>query len=298
MRRIGILSIILFLVTGALFGYEKYREYMAEDTKPPQILMDEDSIKVKCGATNEELLSGITAKDSRDGDVTKNLVIESMSNFLKGKKRNMVVAAFDSAGNMSKATREVIYTDYRKPRYSLSEPIRYPMDSRNIEIGIKADDVIDGDITGRIKITGQSNIRLDKKGDYDITFSVSNSAGDVEKLPATFRVYDPEEERNNPQIKLKKYIVYTKKKNKVDYFDLVESVTVAGVKYERPEKNSKTLTNTNYNGTGERVYLGRDRFEYVDKNVKYKKPGTYEAIIRYTDNEGNRGSVPLIIVVR
>ena len=109
---------------------------------------------------------------------------------------------------------------------------------------------------------------------------------------------DPEEERNNPQIKLKKYIVYTKKKNKVDYFDLVESVTVAGVKYERPEKNSKTLTNTNYNGTGERVYLGRDRFEYVDKNVKYKKPGTYEAIIRYTDNEGNRGSVPLIIVVR
>ena len=147
MRRLGIISIILFLVAGALFGYEKYRAYMAEDTKPPQIIMDQDSIKVKCGATNEELLEGITAEDSRDGDVTGNLVIESMSNFLKGKKRNMVVTAFDSAGNMSKATREVIYTDYRKPRYSLSDPIRYPIDSMNIEIGIKANDVIDGDIT-------------------------------------------------------------------------------------------------------------------------------------------------------
>ena len=298
MRRLGIISIILCLIAGALFGYEKYKQYMAEDTKPPQIIMDKDSIKVKCDADNKELLEGITAKDSRDGDVTDNLVIESMSNFINGKKRNMVVAAFDSAGNMSKVTREVVYTDYRRPRFSLDEPIRYPVDARNVEIGIKADDVIDGNITGKIKIAGQSNIRLDKEGEYDIAFSVSNSAGDVERLSTTFRVYDPQEEANKPQIRLKKYIVYTKKKHKVDYWDYVESVTVSGTMYKRAEKNSETLTDPHYNGIGERVSLGRNRFEFVDKDVNYKKAGTYEAIIRYTDKDGNRGGTRLIIVVR
>ena len=139
---------------------------------------------------------------------------------------------------------------------------------------------------------------MDKEGDYDITFSVSNSAGDVETLPATFRVYDPEEERDKPQIKLKKYLVYTKKKKKVDYFDLVESVTVDGVTYEREEENSTTLTNPAHDKDEEQVSLGRNKFEYVDKDVKYKKAGTYEASIRYTDKEGNRGGVRLIIVVR
>ena len=218
MRRIRLLAVLVFIITASLFGYQKYNAYMAEDIKPPQIVMPEDTIKVKCGAEPEELLAGITAKDSRDGDVTDHLMIESMSNFIgkKNNKRNMVVTAFDSAGNMAKVTRTVIYTDYKSPEFVLESPLRYPLDTTNVNIALKAKDVIDGDITGKIKISTDGNIRMDKAKNYDIIFSVANSSGDVSTLPVTFKVFDPAVEAEKPQIALTKYLVYTKKKKKVD----------------------------------------------------------------------------------
>ena len=299
MRRIRLLAVLVFIITASLFGYQKYNAYMAEDIKPPQIVMPEDTIKVKCGAEPEELLAGITAKDSRDGDVTDHLMIESMSNFIgkKNNKRNMVVTAFDSAGNMAKVTRTVIYTDYKSPEFVLESPLRYPLDTTNVNIALKAKDVIDGDITGKIKISTDGNIRMDKAKNYDIIFSVANSSGDVSTLPVTFKVFDPAVEAEKPQIALTKYLVYTKKKKKVDQWKYIKSVTVDRVTYEKTEKGD-VLTNLDPAENEEIVRIGKDRFEFDDKDVNYKKKGTYEALIRYSDTEGETGSMRLIIVVR
>ena len=58
------------------------------------------------------------------------------------------------------------------------------------------------------------------------------------------------------------------------------------------------LTNLDPAENEEIVRIGKDRFEFDDKDVNYKKKGTYEALIRYSDTEGETGSMRLIIVVR
>ena len=152
MRRIRMLCILLFLITGAAFGHMKFKQYLSEDSRAPQITMDKTRIEVPCSADNAALLAGITAMDSKDGDVTANLVLESMSHFIKKGKRTMTVAAFDSDGNVSKAKRDVVYTDYQSPVFSLDSPLVFPINSSKIDIPMKASDMIDGAITGKIKM--------------------------------------------------------------------------------------------------------------------------------------------------
>lgn len=294
MHRIRICSIILFVVACLAFGVMKGRQYLSRDQVAPAISMDKDRITVDCDADNEELLKGITAEDSKDGDVTRDLVIEKLSNFTKKGERKMTVAAFDSDGNVSKVTRTVKYKDYRSPRFGLEGPLKYAMDSRNIDIPLTAVDVIDGDITGKIKITGKNDIRLDKAGNYKVTFSVANSGGDVSELPVTIRVVDPAEENAKPQIELEKYLIYTKEGKKVDLWKNIIALKANGKYFER---EGNALREVDPQDPNDPMTLGRDDFEIDTGEVKYKEKGTYEAICKFTDSRDHRGSIRVIIVV-
>lgn len=294
MHRIRICSIILFIVACLAFGVMKGRQYLSRDQVAPAISMDKDRITVDCDADNEELLKGIKAQDSKDGDVTHDLVIEKFSNFTKKGERKMTVAAFDSDGNVSKITRTVKYKDYHSPRFGLEGPLKYAMDSRNIEIPLTAADVIDGDITGKIKITGKNDIRLDKAGNYKVTFSVANSGGDVSELPVTIRVVDLAEENVKPQIELEKYLIYTKEGKKVDLWKNIIALRANGRHFER-EGNS--LREVEPQDPNDPMTLSRDDFEIDTGDVKYKEKGTYEAICKFTDSKNHRGSIRVIIVV-
>ena len=53
-------------------------------------------------------------------------------------------------------------------------------------------------------------------GIYLIIFSISNSAGDVERFQAQVEIYDPAQEVSAPKLYLKEYLIYLEKG---DYFD-------------------------------------------------------------------------------
>lgn len=151
MKKLRILGIVVFVIAAASFGYFKYEQINSKDNQAPVITMDTDSIQVSCQAEDGELLKGIRATDSKDGDVTGSLIVESVSNFMENYTRNMTVVAFDSDNHATKAARKITYTDYVSPTFSLTEPLRFAMNTQDIMGTLTCSDVLDGDITGKLK---------------------------------------------------------------------------------------------------------------------------------------------------
>ena len=83
MKKLRIFSMVVFVIAAASFGYFKYEQINSKDNQAPVITMDTDSIQVSCQAEDGELLKGIKATDSKDGDVTGSLIVESVSNFME-----------------------------------------------------------------------------------------------------------------------------------------------------------------------------------------------------------------------
>lgn len=294
MKRIHILSLIIFAVSVAVFANYKIQGHLNSDDAGPEIRMDQYTISVSAAAGEAELLAGVTAVDQRDGDVTGTLVVEKMGNFIEDGRREIVIAAFDSDNHITKSTREIVYTDYRAPRFSLTAPLKFPLGTSNVLANLSADDVLDGSLTGNIKMSGEYTITVDKAGDYPVLFTVSNSAGDLSSLPVTVTMYDRGEEGAKPQISLSQYIVYTTPGIPVNPWDYVLSIEMEGELYERD------LDGVLRDMTPKEQQLRTEvRPEEVTaiQDFDYNVPGVYEMTYQITDKDGDAGSVRLIVVV-
>lgn len=297
MRKVRIFSIIVFIMAIAMFGLYKNHEKRTIDTKAPEITMDEPKIKVSCKDGNDVLLKGITAEDDKDGDVTDSLLVESVSNFLKNKKRKVTVVAFDSANNASKSSRTIQYTDYHSPKFSLDEPLRFPTNTPDILGTLGVQDVLDGDLTEKIKMSSEYYVQADVAGDYPMIFSVSNSAGDVVKLPVTIQIYDPAKEAQSPKLILSEYMIYVKPGTEINPRDYLKEVSMGNISYVKSEDGNfydpKPLQNQ------ARTAIMQDEIE-ITQDADYNTPGVYEITYQMTDNSGREertGKVRLIVVV-
>ena len=175
MKKLRILGIVVFVIAAVSFGYFKYEQINSKDNQAPVITMDADSVEVSCQAGDEEFLKGITAKDSKDGDVTSSLIVESISNFMENHTRNMTVVAFDSDNHATKATRKIAYTDYTAPTFSLTEPLRFAMNTQDIMGTLTCVDVLDGDVTGKIKMSSEYYVQADVAGEYPMVYQVAKN---------------------------------------------------------------------------------------------------------------------------
>lgn len=298
MKKLRILGIVVFVIAAVSFGYFKYEQINSKDNQAPVITMDADSVEVSCQAGDEELLKGITAADSKDGDVTGSLIVESISNFMENHTRNMTVVAFDSDNHATKATRKIAYTDYTAPTFSLTEPLRFAMNTQDIMGTLTCSDVLDGDITGKIKMSSEYYVQADVAGEYPMVYQVANSAGDVQKLPVTVEIYDPSKEAQKPQFELSEYLVYTTVGNAVDPWSYVQQITMGGIKFVRGEDG--VLRDPNPAEKQERTAITADEVQ-ITNQADFNTPGTYEILYQITDDSGKEsvtGQVRLIVVVR
>lgn len=298
MRKFRIFSIIVFILSVAAFGYYKNEQVNSRDNQAPVISMDSDTIQVSCSAEESELLWGITAQDTKDGDVTDSLIIESLSNFVDNYTRNMTVVAFDSDNHASKASRKVSYTDYTPPVFSLTEPLRFASGTEDIMGTLTCTDQIDGDLTNTIKMSSEYYVQVDTPGEYPMVFSVANSAGDVQRLPVTIEIYDPSEEYSKPAIELSEYLVYTTVGNPVNPWDYVSQITYNGIKYVKAEDG--VLYAQNPSANLEKTAITAEEVQITDQ-IDSSTAGVYEALIQMTNtanSESYTGQVRLIVVVR
>lgn len=297
MKKIRILSIIIFLAAIASFAAYKKQEEVKQDRKGPEITMDSKEISVSCSAGPKDLLAGVQAMDNRDGDVSDTLLVETMSNFIEKGRRQITIAAFDSSNNVTKATRTVVYKDYHSPRFSLEEPFRFPLKTQDILGTLSAEDVLDGDLTGNIKISSEYSVTEDEVGIYPMVFSVANSAGEVVQLPANIEIYDPSKDSRNPQFELSDYLVYTAPGVPLNPWDYVQQITAGGIEFKRAEDG--ILYDPKPKERQKRTAITPEEV-VIEENVDYNTVGVYEIIYHFTDPEDEdekEGKIRLIVVV-
>lgn len=206
MRKIKIFSVILFIVSAAAFGGCRIWDRFVEDHTAPVISGDE-ALEVSVTDSEEILLEGMTAEDAGDGDVTDSLVVQSISEFNEAGERTVNYAAVDAGGNVGYFSRTLTYTDYEKPVFALSAPLRFPMGTDfNICGGITASSTLDGDLTNKIKYTLDRSVSSSVTGTYQVEFRVSDSTGSTSYLATELEVYDPTEETG--EVTLSSYLVY------------------------------------------------------------------------------------------
>ncbi|MDO4556646.1 MAG: hypothetical protein Q4B70_16140 [Lachnospiraceae bacterium] len=294
MKRIKQISIIIFVLSVLSYGAYRFYCHQTVDKYSPEIDLTENEISVSISADESELLSGVTAYDSKDGDVSDSLVVESVSKFLKNNQKLVTYAAFDSDNHVGKATRTVVYSDYTSPQFATKSPFRFPVNTTDFISEVTAKDCIDGDISDKIKISPGFSIVTDTPGDYEIQLQVSNSSGDVEYLPVTVEIYDPTDSAVTPEIELKKYIVYTNVEKEIDPQDYLKEVNIGAGTYKLTSGSADYKEDTPSAG-GKMSY---DEIDIDDSQVNYEKAGTYEITYSMTVDKQYEGKTRLIVVVR
>ena len=269
------LVFLLILAACAGFGVYQYLYIRGTDRVPPQIVMAQNELELSVSDPEDALLAGVTATDAHDGDVTSSLLVESVRGIVADQRFTVTYAAFDAAGNVAKAQRIVRYTDYTSPRYSLSAPLIFRAGSTpDVFSVLGAEDVLDGDLSDRIKgtlVSGESSL-LDA-GEYTVEFRVTNLLGDTAYLTAPVLLTEPES--GAAQLTLSRYLVYLKTNERFT-----------------PERYLQTLE---AGGQSIRMDAGSDTVE-IESNVNTAVPGTY--YVDYTAEFGRyTGRTRLLVVV-
>ena len=271
MRIMRISITVLFILTLIAFCSTFIIQKKKWDNTIPEITMENDFIEVDCDARNKDFLKGIKATDEKDGDLTDEVIVESVSRFIEPGVCEVKYAVCDSDNHVAHATRKVRYTDYEAPKFKLKNSLCFSLyENVNVASYIRAVDSIEGDISGNIVITSP-DYSSSVAGIFTLELSVSNKKGDTSTLSLPLIM----EERNlsAPTIKLKDYLIYVDKNQEIDFEDYIVEAT---------DRNDRDLTN---------------KIE-IDDNVNLKKSGTYTVHYFVTDSNGAKGHSVLNIVVK
>lgn len=199
-------TVALFLLVLAAYVGQNFFLSRNLDRTPPVITCDSDVVDVQVGASDSALLRGVTAFDDKDGDLTREVIIQGVSQLITANTAKITYIVFDSSNNMTTASRTVRYTNYEKPRFVLDTPLVFPIGESIRLLGhLSATDVIDGDISDRIRIVSQ-NVDPSTAGIYSVTAQVTNSLGDAESLPLKISIVP--HSSATPTVELSTYIVY------------------------------------------------------------------------------------------
>lgn len=191
-KNAAVRCIAMVLVTALLilfFAFYYYDTNISKRKNVPAITFSESyKTKISVKSTQQELLVGVSAYDAEDGDLSTNIIIEKMSNIIKGNRREITYVVCDSDNNVTKVAKEITYTDYKKPviKPVSDVPVIKERKYADILACFKATDVIDGDISSKIRIdsidTSKDSIN---RGVFPVTLSVTNSCGDIAYLEST-----------------------------------------------------------------------------------------------------------------
>lgn len=201
-----LLLVLIILCLMVFYGYQAY-DRARTDTNPPEIYIDPQTVELSVNAPKGILLQDVTAEDDVSGNVTSSIVLESIRLLSPDGKVSVGYAAFDSAGNVAKAQREVQYTNYSRPRFNLSGPLLYEYDKKfDVLNEITAKDFVDGDISHHIRTMLTEDEPLSSVGTHMVQFQVTNSLGDTSTKIFPVEIYESDE--YTAELTLKEYMIY------------------------------------------------------------------------------------------
>ncbi len=147
-----------------------------EDTTPPEITLIGNAEMIV--EVNQEYNDpGATAWDNRDGKITERIEVSGEVNTNTPGTYRIDYSVTDNAGNTGTAQRSVRVDDNVPPVITLQgdNPYTLSIDATYTEPGYSASDNVDGNITDAVNV--DHNINIGSAGEYAVTYSVSDAAG-------------------------------------------------------------------------------------------------------------------------
>lgn len=226
MKIIKILLIFTLVVVTCLFGWDTAGEYLSGKNVGPTISSDGTVLEVSVTDGDEVLLTGVTASDAQDGNLTSQILVQGVSKLITADTAKVSYLVFDSDGNAASTSRYIRYTDYRQPRFSVKQALVYAMnESITLLDRLSVTDVIDGDITESVRVSSLSATSDSEV--YTVSLQVTNSMGDTARV--TLPVILQEGTSSRPKVNLTKYLIYLNKGASFNPSDYIGSViTSAG----------------------------------------------------------------------
>lgn len=180
---------LIVLCIAVFFGYRSF-DRVRTDSRAPEISVGTQQLQVSVHDPEELLLQGVTARDNRDADVTDSLVVENVRLLQADGTAVVTYAAFDRSGNVAKAQREILYTDYESPRFTLNRSLTFAHGTGfDIMDVVGARDLLDGDISHRVRATAMDDVAISNQGIHDVQFRVTNTLGQTVELTLPVEVY-------------------------------------------------------------------------------------------------------------
>lgn len=282
MKRMNVLLLTILAAAVGLFGCYMVWVHNSLDTVRPEISFEDGILEVSVEDPREKLLQGLKAVDARDGDVTDSVLVESIYGINDQNITTVTYAAFDRAGNVSKAQRQVRYPDYRSPRIELRGSLTFASGSGfDLMDYVGAHDVLDGDIRRRVHATLISDTRsIEAEGLHQVELQVTNSLGDTVVMVLPVEVYDPE--WYTADVELKEYMIYLERGERFDPNRYLEKFIVRGTPID--------LTDG----------IPEDVFVEITNTVRTDTPGIYE--VKYVLSQNSNmttysGIAKLFVVV-
>ena len=268
MRLTRFILVLVFLAVAAVYSIQNMTGPSAASKVPPVLSCASEVLTISVHDSDRALLSGVTAADDQDGDLTGRILVSGISKLIDDSTAKITYVVFDSDDNMATLARQIRYTYYQRPRFSLEEPLIYsPNQKVTLLDRLHAQDVLDGDITGAIRAT-QTAINTEE-GVYDLNVQVTNSMGDTAWLTLPVIIMNDPDDRVD--VKLDSYLLYLEQ----------------GSSFSPREH----LKGASYNGGA----LSLENVT-VSGDVDTATPGTYR--VHYTGTYGSHtGTVILTVVV-
>lgn len=206
MKRLRYAVLILLVTSALLLGVTTLINIIRKDNTLPHIEVPEETLVLSVeDHSGDAILSGLTAWDGKDGDLTSHIMMQNVT-LQEEQKMKVTYAVVDSDNHVAEASRIVEYYDYISPRFSLKSPLCYTTSSTiRIKDRLKAEDMLDGDISDRVKVDAK-NLVPQYEGVYPVSFEVTNSLGDTSSI--TLNVTIRPSVVGEPIIRLREYLIY------------------------------------------------------------------------------------------
>ena len=269
MRYLQIITAIVFILSLLFAGWANHHYNRNLNTDYPEITSTVELLEISVQDPPEAIYGQLSAHDATDGDLTSQIMVASVSHFLQPGTVRVKYVVFDSHNNSATLTRQVRYTDYTPPVFSLDKaPVYSVGNAFDLLDHIRVQDCIDGDISDNIRVISNM-VNNYSVGKYPVVLEVSNSCGETAQI-TLWVTYESKE--STAIVTLHRYIVYVQQGQSFD-----------------PAQWLATVTDRNANA------LDKDKVELLG-NLDTSTPGCYQLVYSYQDGTLS-GQAPLTVVV-
>ena len=269
MKLIKGLLVLFLLLTITITIFSKNREEKTAGSAPI-ISSSLDPLTVSCNYTREDLMEGLTAYDSEDGDLSDSIIPGRLSHFKEKGISEIDYFVYDSDDNCGRYQREVVFLDYRSPEIAISDPLVFYTKDASDSVLMKClygNDCLDGDVK-HIKVNS-SNINYAIAGEYTVSVSLINSFGDTATYDLPVHIIT--KAYKGLEIRLNENLIYMKSGTKFDPEDFVKEVELSQTGDLMPREDWGIIIESNVNTSKAGVYE-------VVYRIKKEKDAVYGSV--------------------